>query len=478
MSKVKKAIILSTIGELTAKSISFISVIAFSRLLLPSELGVYAIASSIVMMASEFRLLGTNSYIIREREITTEKLASCLTLAVLISWSFGILLLVSSEKISNFYSIPELKYLLYLLCISFFLSPFTSTTTAFLARNFKYKPILTLQILGNASGLILAIVLLTLDYGIYSLAISQASTAIIEIIIARAIKPKEMSWSLRRSGLREIASVGIFTSLVNLLSRFEFSISDIILGKIKDPTIVALTSRAIGLQLFIRETLANGIAGVAMPFLAQASRDNNSKFAYLNATNLLSSFLIPPLVVAAFCSHSLIVTLFGENWSDSAETAALLSIWMILKTLTYFSSPLLISLNKQKFLFVIKFNLFIILSALIFFIAKSTEINIAYALIMYSIIEFIAISLYLKKTIGLDFIELFISLRKSLLLTTIIGISALLIKLVATDISESPILLVLYAVTMCPIWLVTVRLIDHPIYNHVKSMPFLNRYLK
>ena len=101
-----------------------ISVIVFARLLTPAELGIFAIATGALIIINELKSLGVEKYLIREKEITPDKLGSALIVTIFISWSLGLLLLLTASHIANFYDIPELQLLFYILSINFLFSPF------------------------------------------------------------------------------------------------------------------------------------------------------------------------------------------------------------------------------------------------------------------------------------------------------------------------------------------------------------------
>ena len=55
---VRNSVILSAISQYLLKIIGFVNVIIMARLLTPDELGVYAIAGAVVLIASELKLMG------------------------------------------------------------------------------------------------------------------------------------------------------------------------------------------------------------------------------------------------------------------------------------------------------------------------------------------------------------------------------------------------------------------------------------
>ncbi len=73
MGSVRRAILFSSVTRYSTRFISLFSAVVIARLLTPEEIGTFAIASAVVMMMSEFRLLGAGAYLIRESELTEGK---------------------------------------------------------------------------------------------------------------------------------------------------------------------------------------------------------------------------------------------------------------------------------------------------------------------------------------------------------------------------------------------------------------------
>src|SRR5690554_3377447 len=100
MLGVKQALLYSSIGRYLLMAIGLIASMIIARLLSPGEIGTYAIASSVVMVMAEFRTLGANSYLIRQAELTTEKIRSAYGLTILISWGLGFAIAAASYPLS------------------------------------------------------------------------------------------------------------------------------------------------------------------------------------------------------------------------------------------------------------------------------------------------------------------------------------------------------------------------------------------
>src|SRR5690606_12248372 len=125
------------------------STMIVARLLTPAEIGTFAIASAIVLIASEFRLLGAGMYLVREQDIPPEKIRSALGLTFLISWGLGLAIFISAPWAAEFYELPDVANIFRILSVSFLLAPYISIPTALLQRNYKFDVLFRVTLLAT-----------------------------------------------------------------------------------------------------------------------------------------------------------------------------------------------------------------------------------------------------------------------------------------------------------------------------------------
>lgn len=349
---IKNAALLSSISGLLSKFISLLSVVLVARLLTPEEIGVFVIASSLTLIASEVRLLGINAYIVRERDLTQEKVSKCIGLAMLVSYSFAFALIAGASLLSDYYNNEHLQFLLLFLSVGFFAVPFIASTSAMLTKDYKIKQVLLIQNVGPLLGLVVTVALIQGDFSFYSLAVGQSVTALTTLCVSYIVRPSTMSWVPCFTDLKEVTRVGIYSSGTLMIQKLHTVVPDLFLGRTMGPAFTAIFSRAMGLQIFIQDILMTGISGIALPYLAKNSKDKSGLItAYFKAASLVNCFVLPPLVCAIVLSESLIFVMFGEQWGGAIFYAKMLGIWMVFRTFHQMTFPLLLTDRKEKVLF-------------------------------------------------------------------------------------------------------------------------------
>lgn len=479
MGSVRSSVVISSISSLLSRLISFLSVITVARLLTPEEIGVYVIAASLMMLASQLSTLGTNNYLIREKDLTTQKQQSCLALSIMISWGMGLLTVFASPFISDFYDLEALTTLILILSLAYFVNPFTSLTTAMHSKQFLYGKYMAIEITGSAVSLLTTVVFIMLDYGFYSMAIGEACSAVCKLVLAFFLKTSDTSWKPRIFDLKPILSVGIYTSFINMLGRMEFNIADLILGRISNTTTVAMTSRALGLHVFIRDVLGNGIAQVATPYLAVNASDKALlKKSFLFSNNLAAAFVAPPLAVAAVIAQPLINLFFGEQWEAATVTAQILGFWIVIRSLVGFSNQALIIAHKERRLLIAKCFTLFTLCLSIFICVDIFNINVGIAFITYAVIDLCACLFLLRSAFGLTLIEFVASITKTLLLILLCTASSLLLYRLFSNINSPLLLIGAIGSMMIPIWLTGLFILKHALWAQLSGLPILSKLVR
>ncbi|MDP5032327.1 lipopolysaccharide biosynthesis protein [Paraglaciecola sp.] len=474
MTSVRKAILFSAGSQYLIKLIGFISVIVLARIMTPEELGIFAIASSVVMLATEFRLLGTTNYLIRQETVNKDLVCSGVGLTVIICWALGAAVFITAPYIGDFYQLPSLIEIFRILSASFFLAPFISVTSAILTREMKFAELMYINIAVQSLKLLVSIGLVLAGYSYYGLAWGVVIGTVLELIFLYYFKPEIVSWVPRFKGLKPIAKFGIFISFTNIMTRFETAAPDIIIGKVGTPVDVAIYSRGMGFLTFLNEIISAGIIQVALPHLSKVKREGGDlSAAYTKASLLLGSVMWPVLAVAGLASTPAILLMFGEQWTASIPIVSILTGWAIFKSIHSLSTNLLYSSGHESLLLIKQFIMFISTVIILLVSVNFGLETLSWSMVGIGLFESVLCTLVLKKAINLSAWRFIKSMMPNYYLVISCSIVAYFIDQFIHFELAPPILSLLLLATIMPItWLTTVWLIKHPIYFEI--LPIIN----
>jgi O-antigen/teichoic acid export membrane protein len=474
MTNIRTAVVYSSISLYTVKILSLISIVVIARLLTPGEIGTFAIASAIVMIMGEFRLLGAGSYLVREKEVTIIKIRASLGLTILISWGMGIAIYFFSERVALFYQLPPVESIFKILSISFFIAPFISISSAILSRSFAFKSIFYIKVIGAIFGSVSSISLIYLGYSFYSLAWGHSISVIASFFMAIFLWPKDTPFIPALGGMKKVALFGIYTSISNLFRKATMTVADMVIGKMGTTVQVGMYSRGLGFVDFLSQSLIMGVESVALPYLSKTRRSGGDvAAAYVKASVLVGGLVWPVLAVASIASLPAIRLFFGDQWDEAAPLAAWLAIWVSFRSVHWFSNSLLVAVDNERIMALKEFVIFITYLSTVILVFPLGLNAIAKSFIFLGIFEFIFMSVLLKKVINLEIIYFIKSWLPTVYVTISCAFATYLISQWVNFSGENfwqPVLLIMIFLPI--VWLISLKIFRHLLYVEIIGLIF------
>ncbi|UQG54166.1 MULTISPECIES: oligosaccharide flippase family protein [unclassified Marinobacter] len=469
MSKVRTAIIISSVSQYVVRLIGLATTIIVARLLTPDEIGTFSVASAIVMIIAEFKLLGAADYLIREENLSEEKIRRALGLTMLISWGLGIFIIGVGPWVASYYELAPLAVIFPILSTTFFLGPFISIPMALVARSFNFKILLLVNILSSASALVVTVTLINLGFSFYSLAWGHVATILVQFLVVTFTKGFPTYWRPIFSDVGAIAKFGVYNSLTNLFKKGVSVAPDLVLGKMGTTAQVGMFSRGQGFVTFIAGTLVSGAAPVVLPYLSEAKRSGaNLINAYTKATLLMGALMWPVLAVASVASLPAIRIFFGDQWDAAAPVASILAIWLILRSTHHFANNLLIASGNEHTMLKKEAFLLLAIFALVIFAFPIGFQAVAYAFLILGVLEVVVVTWLLVRVLDLNIITFYRTLLPNLLISLVCAAATYAISIWIPFEAEpawKPICVI--ALFLPPIWLLSLVALGHPLYKEI-----------
>lgn len=472
MPTIRQAVIYSSAARFSMQFIGLVLTMLVSRLLTPDEIGTFAVASAVVMIMSEFRMLGAGGYLIRENELSVRKVRAALGLTILISWGLGGLILLLAVPVARFYDLPPLAGIFAILSVSFFIAPYISIPSSLYSRYMEFRIQFRIRLFATIVSFLSTIGFILFGFSYYSLALGQSLAALTQFLLMLRWRPAEMLYRPSIYGMGAVASFGVFNSLANLLRKGTVTVPDMIIGKLGTTAHVAMFSRGLGLIQFLSQTLMMGVNPVALPYLSETRRNGGDLAdAYIKASVLLGAVVVPVVGVAGVASLPAIRLFFGMQWDEAAGIAFWLSIWGMFRCVHWFSNDVLMAKGHERIMAA---------KELIFFTLLVPGIILAYprglewvgiVFVFVGFIEVLVNSVVLHRLIGLSVLTFFSSWWRNLVLTLVcVALTLGIGKVVDFDSPQYWLPILVIAVVLPPVWLACLYLLRHPLYREVADL--------
>lgn len=469
MASVRAAVFYSSIARFSMRLIGLVATMIIARLLTPGEIGTYGIASGIVMLMIEFRLLGAGNYLVREEVLTEADVRMALGLTIIISWGLGLAILLSAIPVATFYQVPALAKIFGILSISFFFAPYISIPMSLFSRDLAFGIQFKIRFFSSLIGSSLTVGLAFLGASYYSLAFGQLAVEITQFLMLIWIRPPGMKYRPSFRNLGKISKFGIYTSLTQLIKKASLALPDMVIGKLGTTTEVGIFSRGLGFIDFVSQTVMMGVQPVSMPYLSKTKREGGDLTeAYTKASALLGAIVVPVLCVGGVASLPVIRLFFGDQWDAAAPLASWLVIWASFRTVHWFSSGLLMTIGHERLLFIKEFFLLsFLIPGLIYSYSFGLE-SVAKIFGVYGMLEFALTTIILKKTLALK-ISKFVRAWIPNIATALVCMMTTWAISKVVSFQESPWKPVIVIATILPfIWIISLALLKSPLFEELR----------
>lgn len=464
----KNAFVWSIITNYSAIIIQFIATVALARLLTPSEVGAYAIAGSIFVIAQMFRDFGISTYLVREQNASRDKIEGAIALSWIVCTILAGLLFLSSPYIANFYNLPVLQTIFTFLSFNILIIPLGTWSQSQLKKEMKFRTIGAIQVTSQVTHLIISIALALLEFGSVSLAIASFFATLVTVILTLWACPNHNNYRPRFSNVTTVFRATSTIGGANVVYQLSANIHPIVLGKVLSEEAVAIFDKSAAILNLLNMAFINAIQSVLAPYFALIKKDPNAlKSTYFRINNYTAVVAWPFLIYASLHADLIVRILFGDQWLAATPLVPFACIGFAVAIIGRFFNEVAIAIGLESKVF--KINLLMLINRLfiILYFSQFGLLAFTQALIFQSVVRVCIVLFYLSKYADIKASEVFISLLPSFYVSIIVAIPAIFFFAFETF-STNILVVLIHSLVVIIIWIFSLKLCKHELYNEVK----------
>src|ERR1700726_690433 len=165
MTAIHRSIFFSAVERYGSLLLFFPSTAVLSRLLAPSEFGLYAVINAVVAVITvSFQEFGGANYLIQKKMLSEQNIRTAFTITFCISIIIGIALFICSDALVWFFRQDGLKAGIAVSILNFALTPFSVVISALFRRDMEFGKLALCGLAANAVSIAISIVLAMLHY--------------------------------------------------------------------------------------------------------------------------------------------------------------------------------------------------------------------------------------------------------------------------------------------------------------------------
>ncbi len=472
MTTVRRSLAYSLADNYLGVVLQLLSTLVISRLLVPTEIGIFSVAAVLSGLASSFRDFGVAEYLIQEKELHAEKIRAALAANIGVSWLMAAMLFGGSGWVGEFYRQSGVTDVLRVLSINFLLVPFGAVTMACFRREMNYRPIFIINISSNVVGFVVVMACAWGGLSYMSMAWSSLAAIVWTVSLSIYMRPSTLPRWPSLQGIGEVIRFGRQATGIYLFSQMGRSAPEAVIGRALDMAAVAFYSRANGLMEIFNRTVLRAVMPICLPYFAMNARaGEDAKPGYIKALALLTGIGWPFFLFIGLLAYSAIRVLYGEQWLDSVPLAQILSLVAVCELPYYLSGEMLIAQGRIELATRLQFATQCFRLLALALVIPFGLPGACWGLLAAAVATGVVAHLMLRRVLGFHLQHLLAACKGSAILALFTVLPAFsLVQFNQVGEHNFVIMLIACSGLTVPAWLLSLKLLRHPLWHEISAL--------
>lgn len=393
-----------------------------ARLLSPDDYAIIGMITIFICLSNTLISSGFPTALLRKKDCNNTDLSTVFYFNLVIGITLFIILWICAPWIADFYSYPILLPVSRAMGLTFLLGSFGGVSETILKRNLKFRAIAIITLCCSIVTGIIAIFFAYNGFGVWALVIQAISLAFMRAIlvfIAAHWTPR-LTFSL--ISFKEMFAFGSKLLGSNLITQLYQNMYNVTIGKFFPAATLGYFTRADGYSKLVPINIAGVVQKTLFPMLAKIQDDQLELERFNQKMISLTSFLIfPASLIMAGVAYPLISIMLTDKWIETAPLLQILCVSVLPDHLYYINNDFIMVRGHSDYVMREQFW------------SKILSIGILAATIPFGItvvaigkgvgafLTWIFSAYYLKRSLGIKFIDSINRLWPMLLISIILG---------------------------------------------------------
>ncbi len=339
-NQVRSAVLWRSGSQILGQLITWGSTFLVIRILSPSDYGLYAMTSVVLVLLSLMNGYGLANALIQKRDATPHMLRQLFGMLIVLNVALALIQIAAAPLVASYYGQHAVANLLRVQALIYLTNPFLALGYAVLSREMDFRKQAQVNLVSGLLSAFAALAGALAGLGVWTLVLAPltgfATRALGMAIAARIfIRPNfdfRGAWSLAQYG--GIVAVGQFFWFIQTQADI------VIAGRAFDPHILGIYTTSLFLtQMFVTKFVPP-INEVAFSAYARVQDDPQAMaHGFLKAVRILMLIGMPFCLGLAASADPLVHVVLGEKWLETAPVIALLGFAMPFMTIQVLFGP-------------------------------------------------------------------------------------------------------------------------------------------
>ncbi|EXI77247.1 MAG: Lipopolysaccharide biosynthesis protein WzxC [Candidatus Accumulibacter appositus] len=305
-------------ARLIGQIVSWVGTIYVMRLLAPTDYGLAAICSAVLMLASLIAEFGFGAAIVQAATLSRDQVRSVFGASLLFSALCAGFVALVAPLLGDFYRAPEAVPMIQVAMLTLVLSSLATLPDAYLRRDMAFARISIVEFCTGVVATLVTVALATGGAGVWSLIFGPVAGAVMRTVMAFAMARIWIAPSLHIGAARPLLSYGLKIT-VSRMASYVLGQSDVLIaGRVLAKSELGVYSIAMHLAMMPMAKFMGVLNSVAFPAIADLNRNEGDVLSnLLGPLRLIAHVVVPLLWGLAAVAPWLVPVLIGPAWSGA-----------------------------------------------------------------------------------------------------------------------------------------------------------------
>jgi len=389
-TSVRKNLYWNTLLRIPIRIISFFFSIYIARLLDPADFGIMAITMMCIGYANFVTNFGLNEAIIQQSITCKKTINAIFTIDIAISICLAAIFTAGAGIIAEFFHEERSLSVIRLMSLVFIITSFSGIPTVLLRRDNNFKMLAWLEMSQSLAISVLTLLLAIFHFNYWALAYGQLVPLLIFTIVVCVQAKWVPGLSFQFKLLKPILHFGFWSFLKSQTAFLVSHIEKIIVGRMLGSYPLGIYDKAKSIAIMPYDSFLMNINAVMFSAYCANKKDNKLLSNYFAKSLFIISIFAFPIYSGFILLSSYFVQIFlGDKWMEMVLPLQVVLMGYLFKSFSGMLTSLNISVGRYREHTQLTILSGVLLLALSFFFIWYGILGMAFAFLIFCIIEFL-----------------------------------------------------------------------------------------
>lgn len=334
--------------RIAIRAITLLKTAIIARILSPSQLGVFTIATLVLAFIDVLTETGINIFLVQKKEAVDEYVDTAWIVSIGRGIIMSLVILISAPFIARFFDSPSAYSILLLSSTIPFIKGFINPSIVKFQKDLTFHKEFVYRTSVFVIEAAVSVILVVLFGSVNGLIWGMIASAVFEVVLSFVMVGPRPMFLFKNTIFWEIIHKGKWITLSGIFTYFYQHLDDIVVGRVLGTYSLGIYDLAYRLSLVPMTDIADATGKVTLPVYVRIAEDKSRLLkAYIKSLGVIIFLILPISIILLLFPKLVIEVLLGPQWVSAVDVLRVLAIFGFVRAFSVASTTIFLSLKRQ-----------------------------------------------------------------------------------------------------------------------------------